>query len=91
MTGIKALIITWIVMMALLGISAGVAVLVPGRAAHAFSLVAAAAIAGMVMTWFMDLRSEGGLIRLFALGTLLWLSFMLFITLIDFMAGNSRM
>ncbi len=90
MTGIKPLIVIWVVIMALLGISAGVEVLVPGRAAHAFSLVAAAAMAGLVMTWWMDLRSEGGLIRVFSLGALLWFSFMLFITLMDFIAGNTR-
>lgn len=79
----RPLLITWLLMMLVLGISIGATVLVPGAIQQGVSLAAATAIAALIVAQFMGLRSAAGVIRLFALGGLFWLAFLFIMTTLD--------
>lgn len=85
MTGMRSALLTWIGLLALLATGVAITVLAPGPAAHGTVLVLAAIMAGLVFNGFMGLGAASGLMRLFALGGLLWVGFMLFFTLADFL------
>ena len=65
-----ALVLTWVVLLALLG----GAMLLARHHAHALVLIPAAAMAGLIGWVFMDLRGAPGVVRLVGMGMLLWLS-----------------
>lgn len=79
----RPLIITWLLMLGLLGASIGAVVLVPGQMQHAFSLLCATLVAALVVSQFMGLRSASGIIRLFALGGVFWLALLFLLTVLE--------
>ena len=79
----RPLIVTWLLMLALLGASVGATLLVPGQPQRAFSLLCATAIAALIVGQFMGLRSASSVVRLFALGGLVWLAFLFILTILD--------
>ena len=79
----RPLIVTWLLMLALLGASVGAILLVPGQPQRAFSLLCATAIAALIVGQFMGLRSASSVVRLFALGGLVWLAFLFILTILD--------
>ncbi len=85
MTNWSVAVTVWGALLALLAASTLAAVLVPGPAAHMFSLACALAMAGLIFTWFMGLRSADGLLRVFALAAVFWLALLLALTLSDYL------
>ncbi len=79
-------VIVWIVLLGLLMLSVTAAQLVSGPLLYLFTLTCAAAMSALILAAFMGLKSADGLVRLFALGGLLWLGFLLLLTLADTLA-----
>lgn len=80
----RTAILTWLTLMLLLGGSVAAAVLIPGAAWSAvLNAACATAMAALILTFFMRLKEASALLRTFALGGLLWVAFLLFLTLLD--------
>ncbi|MEX1081337.1 MAG: hypothetical protein WEC99_04890 [Halofilum sp. (in: g-proteobacteria)] len=77
--------VVWGALLLLLAASTATAVLVAGPMAHAFSLASALAMAALIVTWFMGLRTADGLLRVFALAAVFWLALLIALTLADFL------
>lgn len=77
--------LAWLLLLALLAISITATMQLSGAVAYTINLVCAIGMAAVMMAIFMGLRAAGNLIRLFALGGLLWLAFLLLLTLADFL------
>lgn len=88
MTSWTLSIVVWAALLVLLAASTLVAVVAPGPAAHAFSLACALAMAGLIFTWFMGLRTADGLMRVFALAAVFWVALLITLTLADFLTRN---
>jgi cytochrome c oxidase subunit 4 len=70
----------YLALLALLGLTAAAALLPPGPWSTPVSLAFATAKAALIFTWFMRLREQPGLVRLFALAGFFWLSILLGLT-----------
>lgn len=79
-------LLVWLLLLALLGINITATLLLSGAVAWTINLASAFGMAALIMASFMGLRSADNLLRLFALGGLLWFAFLLFLTLADFLA-----
>lgn len=75
--------ITWIGSLGLVGISLVAVSFLSGVLQYAISYACAIAIGGLVMAVFMRLRTADGLLRTFAVGGLVWLAFLLLLTLLE--------
>lgn len=84
MKDIKAPVIAWAVYLLVLGASVAATQLVSGTLGHVFSLLCALVLAALIMTYFMGLRAADNLLRVFALATIMWLAFMLTLTMADY-------
>ena len=72
-SAIRRLAIVWAVLLALLGTTIGASFLLTGPASAGVSLAIAFAKAALVFWFFMQLRTETGLVRVFAVGAGVWL------------------
>lgn len=81
----KAPLLAWAGLLLLLTSSVLVTALVPGPALIAVNVGCAVLMAALIFTVFMKLRSADGLLRLFAVSGLMWLSFLLLLALADFL------
>lgn len=79
-------VLVWLLLLALLAVNITATLLLSGMMAYAVNLGSAFGMAALIMTTFMGLHAAGGMLRLFALGGWLWLAFLLFLTLADFLA-----
>ncbi len=79
-----ALIIAGAAILALLGANVAVVFLPWGAAGVALHLFLAFCMALVIAILFMDMRHMGAMLRIFALGGLLWLAFMWFIIPVDY-------
>ncbi|MHB0777024.1 cytochrome C oxidase subunit IV family protein [Halomonas sp. WWR20] len=84
MKDVKAPVFAWVGYLVVLAASVAVAKLAPGTLGHAFSLLCAFVMAGFIVTFFMGLRSADNLLRVFALAGMMWLAFMITLTLADY-------
>lgn len=81
----KAPLFAWAGLLLLLTGSVLVTALVPGPAFIALNIGFAVLMAALIFIVFMKLRSADGLLRLFAMGGLMWLGFLLLLSLTDFL------
>lgn len=81
----RLMLLTWGGVLVLLGLSLLAVQFTAGVLQYVINLVCAALMAALVMTFFMRLRSAEALIRLYALGGFLWLSFLILLSLADYL------
>jgi cytochrome c oxidase subunit 4 len=85
-TAQKRLAFVWLALMGLLGATITASYLLTGPASAITSLGIAAGKAALVFWFFMQLKNEKGLVRIFALGALVWLGILLTFTVVDYAA-----
>ncbi|MFE8069444.1 hypothetical protein QQM79_00125 [Marinobacteraceae bacterium S3BR75-40.1] len=83
---VRLAVVTWLLLLIMLGISLSALMLQTPWLRMTVHLGSAVVMGALVMAIFMRLRSADGLIRLYALGGLMWLGFLLLLTLLDFIS-----
>lgn len=78
-------VVIWLLLLTLLGISLLSVAFISGTVQYVISLSCAIAIAASILITYMRLRLADGLLRTFALGGLVWLSFLLLMSMLDVM------
>ncbi len=79
----KRLAIVWLALMGLLALTVAGSFTVTGAASAVVSFGVAAAKVALIFWFFMQLRTEKGLIRVFAVGAIAWLGILLTLVTID--------
>lgn len=79
----KRLTIVWLALMALLALTVAGSFTVTGVASSVVSFGVATAKVVLIFWFFMQLRTEKGLIRVFAVGAIAWLAILLTMVSID--------
>ncbi len=85
---ILRLLLVWFSLMLLLGVTLGAAFLPLGEAKPWIAYGIAAAKAGLILWFFMDMRKEGGLLRLATGAALLWIVFMITLIAADYLTRS---
>jgi cytochrome c oxidase subunit 4 len=80
----KRLAIVWLALMALLALTVAGSFTVTGAASAVVSFGVAVAKVALIFWFFMQLRTEKGLIRVFAVGAIAWLLILLTFAAIDY-------
>jgi cytochrome c oxidase subunit 4 len=80
----KRLAIVWLALLALLGLTVAGSFTLTGAASAVVSFGVAAAKVALIFWFFMQLRTEKGLVRLFAVGAIAWLLILLSLATIDY-------
>jgi cytochrome c oxidase subunit 4 len=80
----KRLAIVWLALLALLALTVAGSFTVTGVASSVVSFGVATAKVALIFWFFMQLRTEKGLVRLFAVGAIAWLLILLCLTTIDY-------
>lgn len=81
----RAPLLAWIGLLLLLTANVMITALVPGPAFIAVNIGLAVLMAALIYIVFMGLRHADGLLRLFAVGGLMWVGFLLLLSLADFL------
>ena len=81
----RSMLVAFVLLVVLLGTNIGVTFLGFGTFRLVLHLGTAVFMAATIVTIFMDLRHAGGLMRVFALGGLLWLVFMWILFPVDYL------
>lgn len=84
MSATLRLVLVWLALLALLAATIGASFLPLGPLLPLVSYGIAAAKAGLVLWFFMEMRSEGGLARLAAVAGFAWLAFLMIMLVADF-------
>jgi cytochrome c oxidase subunit 4 len=79
----KRLAMVWLGLMALLGLTVAGSYTLTGAASAVVSFGVASAKAALIFWFFMQLRDEKGLIRMFAVAAVAWLAILLVLVSID--------
>lgn len=87
---IRVYLVVYVVLLVLLVVTVAVAELHLGAWTPVVALSIAVVKGLVIALYFMHLRYEPGLIRLFAAAGFLWLAFMLGITISDYLTRGSR-
>ena len=82
---IRSLLATFAVLLGLLAVTAGAKFLPGGWWSTPISLSVAIAKAALIFCYFMRLRHQPGLVRIFAVAGLFWLAILVVLTLSDFL------
>ncbi|MBB3230948.1 oxidase [Halomonas stenophila] len=85
MNDFRPYLLTWVALLALLGVIVAAAALFDGLLASMIVLAGALCMIALIITLFMGLRSAGGLLRVYATGGVLWLGFLIVLTLADYL------
>jgi cytochrome c oxidase subunit IV len=85
MAGIRQLILVWLALMVLLGVTVAASFYLTGALSVAASLSISLVTAALIFWFFMDLRRESGLIRIFAVGAAAWLIILLLLASADYL------
>ena len=80
----KRLAIVWLALMALLALTVAGSFTVNGAASAVVSFGVATAKVALIFWFFMQLRTEKGLVRVFAVGGIAWLGILLTLVTIDY-------
>ena len=80
----KRLAIVWLALIALLALTVAGSFTVTGASSAIVSFGVAAAKVALIFWFFMQLRTEKGLIRVFAVGAIAWLLILLLFATIDY-------
>ncbi len=84
MTETRPLVLVWLALLALLAVTVVASFHVSGALSVAISLSVAVMSAALIFWFFMGLRDENGLIRVFALGAVGWLIILLLLAATDY-------
>ncbi|MCG7601944.1 hypothetical protein MHM84_19545 [Halomonas sp. McH1-25] len=84
MKDVRAPVLAWGAYLIVLGASVAATKLTSGLMGHVFSLICAAILASLILTFFMGLRAADNLLRVFALAGLMWLTIMVVLTMMDY-------
>ncbi len=76
----------WLLLIAMLGATLGLAYLPVGRAGPALHIGIAVIQVALIWTFFMNLRGSSALVRLVAISGLLWIVFMFTLTFNDYLS-----
>jgi cytochrome c oxidase subunit 4 len=79
-------LLVWAVLVALLAATMLASMVLHGAASLVTGLAIAGAKAGLILAFFMELRSEGGLMRIAALGAGAWLVILLALLTLDYVS-----
>jgi cytochrome c oxidase subunit 4 len=79
----KRLAFVWLALMALLALTVAGSFIVTGASSAVVSFGVATAKVALIFWFFMQLRTEKGLIRVFAVGAIAWLAILLTMVSID--------
>lgn len=85
MTETARRIVVYLALLALLGVSLAATALEPGTVRTALHLLAAAMQTTLIVAVFMQLRGASALVRVFALGSLLWLLILFGFMAVDYL------
>ena len=80
----KRLAIVWAALMALLALTVAGSFTVTGAASAVVSFGVAGTKVALIFWFFMQLRTEKGLIRVFAVGAIAWLLILLTLATVDY-------
>ncbi|MGF1625667.1 MAG: cytochrome C oxidase subunit IV family protein [Alphaproteobacteria bacterium] len=86
---IGRLVLVWLVLVALLAVAVGLSFVPLGALSPALNMGIAVVKAALVAWYFMHLRHESGLIRLAALGAMLWIFLLLLLMATDYVARDA--
>lgn len=78
------LVLVWSALVGLLLVTVGASFVLTGQVSLMTCLVIALAKATLIFWFFMDLRAQGGLIRLIAIGAGAWILILLVLTFMDY-------
>lgn len=81
-------ILTWLGLLLLLSMSLLSVVLFTGIVQHVVSITCAIAVAATIMIIYMELRVADSVLRTFAVGGLVWLTFFLVIGTLEFLTRS---
>ena len=81
---LSRLVLVYAALLALLALTAAATLLPRGPWSNPIALGVATAKTGLIALYFMRLRYQPGLVRLFALAGLFWLAILLVLSLADF-------
>lgn len=84
MNEFRPYLLTWVVLLALLGIVIAGAELLSGMLALAVVLGGALGMIGAIIVMFMGLKTADALMKVFATGGALWLGFLVVLTMADY-------
>ncbi len=79
----RSAIMAWLALLLLLGLSLMSAWFLSGPLQMVASLSWALAMAAVILVAFMGLRAADGMLRLFAVGGVLWLALLMLLTILD--------
>jgi cytochrome c oxidase subunit 4 len=79
------MVLTWVALMALLALTVGLAFVPLGPFKPLVAYAIATAKAALVLWFFMEMRREGGLLRLAAAAGFVWISILLTLSLADYL------
>ncbi|MEC9483435.1 MAG: hypothetical protein UMU75_08980 [Halomonas sp.] len=88
MKDVKAPVLAWGSYLVILGGSVAATKWVPGTLGNVFSLICAFVLASLILTFFMGLRAADNLLRVFALAGIMWLTFMVSLTMADYFSRD---
>jgi len=88
MPSIRAIVLVWIALLLLLAATVGTSFIATGVLSIAVSLGVALVKAALVFWFFMNLCAENGLIRIAALGAVIWLLILLLLSATDYAARS---
>jgi cytochrome c oxidase subunit 4 len=83
MSGIRSAVLVWLALLVLLAISAAGSFALTGPLNLLVSFGTATLKALLIFWFYMHLKEEGGLNRIFALGAIVWLVLLLTLTAVD--------
>jgi cytochrome c oxidase subunit 4 len=78
------LVFVWSALVGLLLVTVGASFVLTGQVSLMTSMAIALAKAALIFWFFMDLREQGGLIRLIAIGAGAWVLILLVLTFLDY-------
>ncbi|WP_035484794.1 cytochrome C oxidase subunit IV family protein [Geminicoccus roseus] len=84
MTGLRPLLLVWLALLALLAATVAASFVLTGPLAMSTAIAIALAKAGLIFWFFMHLHEASGLIRLVAVGALVWLLILFTLTSADY-------
>lgn len=84
MTGLRPLFLVWLALTGLLASTIAASFLLTGPVSLAASIAIAAAKAALIFWFYMHLNESSGVVRLVAVGAVVWLMILFILTSADF-------
>lgn len=84
MTGLRPLVMVWLGLLVLLALTVTASFVLTGPMGFAFSIAIALAKASLIFWFYMHLNESGGIVRLIAVGAIVWLAILILLTSTDY-------